>query len=876
MVLTSGNVGVYLCEFTMLKIMMKYVVCLVMTVTTGVTSSFAQESGWFPITENEIWARTGFFFGDTLGYVFGGDYNGNGYMYKTEDQGITWDTISSYLTSWRPSDIEFINPSVGFLGYGNSGYIKKTVDGGLTWTTSALYNFYATSDIEFITDSIGFITMPSTVNDVGQILKTTDQGETWVQCTSLDPSPTISNWFSPMRITYLNTDTIFVVGIGSGNWNPPGTLGIERVLRTFDGGNYWTIHGMDAINVSPSDMKIFPDGSGLMVGGSSMYRTDDFGLTWVEIDYPQPFNSVHGFILNDSIWHCSDDTGVLFSTQDAGATWIYQENEPYSRDNFLMIDEGSAFSLGSPVFKYTDELMRLKGNLFYDADQNQVRDSMEQGLANVQMALSTYSGVYFTDSDGTYEIIVDSGTHTVTPLIESFWDMTTDSASYTRTPFSIDPNSDSLNFGFYPNIFFDSLQVHLISDVIRCDDTVNVWVSISNQGTTNVAGNVNLTLADSLTFVEAVPEPDTVIGQLITWSFDSILIYQDSLFNVLVSTPDFNSIGDTLVSSVEVVDSSEQFFISDSSLDIATCAYDPNDKRVSPLGLGEEHYIGLDQELTYTIRFQNTGNATAYDVRIIDTLSTLLNVETFRYLASSATVFISIDSSGVADFFFEDIHLPDSSSNEPESHGFISFAITPNGDLLPNTEITNSAGIYFDHNPPIITNQVFSTIECYTAPPIPVVDYNHPNIESTGYDPMDFDLQWSYNGEPLVGVQYESLIPDENGVYVLELTDANGCVSASEPYDFNSLGIPDPHPTVLSINPNPATNKAQITFFENVDETWTITAVDALGRMVSVSQQRTERRIILDVEGLASGVYMLNAADNSSNYSVPVGKLVVQ
>jgi len=61
-------------------------------------------------------------------------------------------------------------------------------------------------------------------------------------------------------------------------------------------------------------------------------------------------------------------------------------------------------------------------------------------------------------------------------------------------------------------------------------------------------------------------------------------------------------------------------------------------------------------------------------------------------------------------FEFNNINLPDSTVNEPESHGYIRYKIKPIpsidvGDIMPN-----KAHIYFDFNPPIETNTVTTTI----------------------------------------------------------------------------------------------------------------------------------------------------------------------
>ena len=54
--------------------------------------------------------------------------------------------------------------------------------------------------------------------------------------------------------------------------------------------------------------------------------------------------------------------------------------------------------------------------------------------------------------------------------------------------------------------------------------------------------------------------------------------------------------------------------------------------------------------------------------------------------------------------------LPDSFRNEVASNGFVQFRIKQKKDLLIGTKIENSAGIYFDFNPPIITNLARHTV----------------------------------------------------------------------------------------------------------------------------------------------------------------------
>lgn len=139
-------------------------------------------------------------------------------------------------------------------------------------------------------------------------------------------------------------------------------------------------------------------------------------------------------------------------------------------------------------------------------------------------------------------------------------------------------------------------------------------------------------------------------------------------------------------------------------------AYDPNDKRVVPLGLGTEGYINATQQLDYTIQFQNTGTDTAFLVVLRDTLPQYLDITTLQLTGSSHAYTFQIIGSNVLEWTFANILLPDSNVNEPASHGYVSFHINQLAGNAVGTEIRNRAGIYFDFNPPVITNYTLNTV----------------------------------------------------------------------------------------------------------------------------------------------------------------------
>ncbi len=132
-------------------------------------------------------------------------------------------------------------------------------------------------------------------------------------------------------------------------------------------------------------------------------------------------------------------------------------------------------------------------------------------------------------------------------------------------------------------------------------------------------------------------------------------------------------------------------------------SYDPNDKTVYPEGYGEENLVKNNQTLDYKIRFQNTGTDTAFLVVVVDTLSELLDITTLKRTAASHPYTLSVEDRALK-FRFENILLPDSTTNEVASHGFISFKVDMIADLADDSLIENNADIYFDFNDPIRTN----------------------------------------------------------------------------------------------------------------------------------------------------------------------------
>ena len=152
-------------------------------------------------------------------------------------------------------------------------------------------------------------------------------------------------------------------------------------------------------------------------------------------------------------------------------------------------------------------------------------------------------------------------------------------------------------------------------------------------------------------------------------------------------------------------------------LQIVGNSYDPNDKTVFKKSFHADNGTSfqestidwyVDDELEYTIRFQNTGTAPAQNIFIIDTLDAELDWSTFQLLNTTHEMNVVNLGNGILRFEFNNIWLPDSSESQELSQGHIIFRIRENIGNELFSEITNTAYIFFDWNEAIITNTTYN------------------------------------------------------------------------------------------------------------------------------------------------------------------------
>jgi uncharacterized repeat protein (TIGR01451 family) len=258
------------------------------------------------------------------------------------------------------------------------------------------------------------------------------------------------------------------------------------------------------------------------------------------------------------------------------------------------------------------------------------------------------------------------------------------------------------------------LMTNLVSGDFRTGVASTIDVNAFNGGCMPVNGQLTLTLDNGVDYDGAVPPPQNISGNVLAWNFSNLVYGSPHLTpRVFLHTSLSAQIGDTLCFSTSITPLGGDIDSTNNTRNYCypvINGYDPNDKQVYPAGACIPHYINKDQALTYTIRFQNTGNASAINVNVFDSLDTGLNLNSLRIVGSSHPLEAEILPGNVLEFKFTNINLPDYMSNEPGSHGYLIFEILPDSGLAEGTRIENKAHIYFDFNPPVITNAVYNTI----------------------------------------------------------------------------------------------------------------------------------------------------------------------
>ncbi len=548
------------------------------------------------------------------------------------------------------------------------------------------------------------------------------------------------------------------------------------------------------------------------------------------------------------------------------------EGEPAWNDQAIPIGPDSLYCHSG--------LWLITGSVFNDLNGDGARDGTEMGLPFIPVRMVPEQTIHYADAEGELRIttVVD-GPHelSVEPLFP-WWSTTTSAASLAVDLDDADFTIEGMDIGLTPVMDTTIVVPSLVSGPTRCFNVVQQTLVALNQGTTVPDLLLSLTMDPLTTLIAAEPAADSSAGNIHYWHIDQLEAFQEGRILLDVQMPGVDSIGEELNAVFEVRDLADvdQVLSSQEWSSVLTCAYDPNDKQVEPVGFGPDHVIAPDTEwLTYTVRFQNTGTDTAFAVVIRDALSPNVRPTTLQILGASHDLTqVNMNVGGQASFHFDNILLPDSGTNEPASQGFVRFRVRPVENLPNGIVIPNAARIYFDQNPAIHTNPIFNTIfDCSSFTPwLEIAEWNTGQLEPYGeYIPDEngwnwtqtvpsAQIQWFLNGEPIPSSADEEgyilpwLYPVGPGYYTVAITTNDGCVVVSEPYAYFPTGVSSVGTSVVTLRPNPFDDQLQIHYPGTHDR---IELVDVNGRVVLSRSTGNATTLHVDRDGLASGIYLL-------------------
>jgi uncharacterized repeat protein (TIGR01451 family) len=359
----------------------------------------------------------------------------------------------------------------------------------------------------------------------------------------------------------------------------------------------------------------------------------------------------------------------------------------------------------------------LIGSTYMDLDS----DCIDNEVDAVNVVVEIQPGPFYTSGAGGYSLSVPNGSYTLTtsgPSIEQ-------SCPAAAT---VNGNTVVANIGHQATVPMD-LAISIASGPARPGFQMDHYIHLENQSPSSTGSTTTtLTFDPLLSFVSSLPAPTSQSSGTITWDQNALGFFQERDLHVRLQVPpDVGLIGTELLATAATVTANtdgDPVNNTSTSAVTVTGSFDPNDKTAHTSSRSSNSSFLLDQDawIEYVIRFQNTGTDTAFNIIVTDTLPTNLDPASISMVAASHPHTWSVEGQGTLKFIFPMIILPDSNVNEPASHGLLSFRIRPRAPLVPGTVIANTANIFFDFDPPVITEPSVLVAEFSTAIQTPMSD----------------------------------------------------------------------------------------------------------------------------------------------------------
>jgi uncharacterized repeat protein (TIGR01451 family) len=359
----------------------------------------------------------------------------------------------------------------------------------------------------------------------------------------------------------------------------------------------------------------------------------------------------------------------------------------------------------------------LRLNAFLDSNSNGTKDAGENNFALGQFHyeknddgqihnITSPTGVhriYDLNASNTYDV-----SYTINAGYTTYYGITT--ASYSNVSVVAGAGLQDYSFPITINQAYTDLSVTIVPDQApRPGFTYSNTVMYTNLGSQAVAAGTLTFTKDPLVTITSNSQPGVVPSATgFAYNFTNLLPFETRSITVTMQVPLIPTVqlGDLLSNTVDIVPLAGDVAPENNSFASAQeiiGSYDPNDKMESH---GERILITdftNNDYLYYTIRFENTGTASAINIRINDVLSDMLD-ETSVGMVSASHNYVLDRVGNRLSWRFENIILPPTIEDPVGSHGYVHFRVKPKPGFAVGDIISNTAGIFFDFNPAIVTN----------------------------------------------------------------------------------------------------------------------------------------------------------------------------
>lgn len=482
-----------------------------------------------------------------------------------------------------------------------------------------------------------------------------------------------------------------------------------------ESGNYY---GCLATQPNPTWFYLPVSGNGIINLKIEQNASIDFNGTQRDVDYivygpfTNPVTPCSGQLTQANVVSCSYSANAteypVIQNAQIGQYYMimvtnYSNQAGYVRITELPTTVGAIGCIG------------LRLNAFLDSNSNGTQDSGEQ---NFPLGQFTYE---VNDTNNVHNITAPSGVYNIYDNNTSnSYDLTYAVDSSYSTLYNVStPAYSNVNSGGGMTVYnfpvtivqaYNDLAVSIIPlNAPRPGFAYQNTIIYTNNGNQTVASGTLTFTNDNLVAITGNTQTGTTpTANGFTYTFTNLVPFETRSMTVTMQVPTIPTvaIGNLLTTTASIAPlAGDVVPLNNTSTNsqIIMGSYDPNDKMESH---GEKILytsFSSNDYLYYTIRFENSGTASAINVRVYDILDSKLDENSIKMISSSHPYILDRLDKNLT-WKFDNIQLPPSVPNTNTGKGYVMFKVKPKvgyaiGDIIPNT-----ASIYFDFNPAIITN----------------------------------------------------------------------------------------------------------------------------------------------------------------------------